>query len=226
MSIVAFLGKDPTGRTLLLWSSWVVATSIPAFLAFISAGALVTLSIDSAGGSDSSYLAGDNVLAPIFMWATFLTLMVGPAIGFGQGLVLRTFVGGLPWLRWVLATGWSVALSFLLCIIPCAGMLLAGAVVGFAQWRVLRHHVRKAGWWIIGSAVAWLAGTLAAYLAANGSALPQDWISMRQSFAFYPLPSVLYWASACGIAVTLYAMLSGVSLAYLLARHAVTQEEV
>jgi hypothetical protein len=110
-------------------------------------------------------------------------------------------------------------------IIPFVGVLLAGAIVGFAQGLVLRHHIQKAEWWVAGSAAAWIAAVLAASYIANGNVLPQDWIAMSQSFPFYPLPSVLYWAMVWGIAVTVYAVLSAAVLTYLLTRQMVTRED-
>ncbi len=42
-------------------------------------------------------------------------------------------------------------------------LVLFGAVLGMAQWLVLRHYVRGAGWWILFSAAGW---ALAAALSA------------------------------------------------------------
>ncbi len=221
--------KNPARYMLILCIGWMLATAVPAFIAVFSAGALVTrrVNMDREGpqwGGPSS-MTGDNALAPLCLWATCLTFMVGPAIGIGQGLVLRAFVGGVPLLRWVLATSCGVALSLMIYIIPFVGVLLAGAIVGFAQGLVLRQHIQKAEWWVAGSAAAWIAGVLAASYAANGNVLPQDWIAMSRSFSFYPLPSVLYWAIIWGIAVTVYAMLSGAVVTYLLTGQVVTREE-
>jgi len=36
--------------------------------------------------------------------------------------------------------------------------MVAGAVLSFAQWLVLRKHVKPAGWWIPANMLAWLAG--------------------------------------------------------------------
>ena len=33
--------------------------------------------------------------------------------------------------------------------------VMAGALVGLAQWVILRHHVKRAGWWIAATAASW-----------------------------------------------------------------------
>ncbi len=42
----------------------------------------------------------------------------------------------------------------------------AGAVAGLGQWLVLRHSVKRAGWWILAAALSWAATYL---LAGSGS---------------------------------------------------------
>lgn len=216
--------KNPARYILILCTGWMLATAVPAFIAVFSAGALVTrrVNMDQEGpqwGGPSS-MTGDNALAPLCLWATCLMFMVGPAIGIGQGLVLRAFVRGVPPLRWALVTSCGVALSLMIYIIPFVGVLLTGAIVAFAQGLVLRHHIQKAEWWVGGSAAAWVVAT-AVTAATRDSILPRDWVNIFPSWPFYPLSSVLYWAVVCGIAVALYAALSGAVLAYLLSRYAV-----
>jgi hypothetical protein len=46
-----------------------------------------------------------------------------------------------------------------LVLLLAAGLgAVAGAVLSFAQWLVLRKEVRQAGWWIPANMLAWLAG--------------------------------------------------------------------
>src|SRR5215469_2006761 len=40
------------------------------------------------------------------------------------------------------------------------GWTVNGICVGAAQWVVLRHQLRAARWWVLGSAVSWLLGTV------------------------------------------------------------------
>ena len=37
-------------------------------------------------------------------------------------------------------------------------MAVAGAILGLAQWLILRHAMRRAGWWILASTVGWTFG--------------------------------------------------------------------
>jgi hypothetical protein len=41
---------------------------------------------------------------------------------------------------------------------------LAGAIVGAAQWLVLRGQIQRAGWWILATAGGWMAGYLWSFL--------------------------------------------------------------
>ncbi|MEJ2737181.1 MAG: hypothetical protein P8189_27075 [Anaerolineae bacterium] len=58
------------------------------------------------------------------------------------------------WLKWVLAStlGWVVGL-----LLPRSAGMTIGALVGIAQWIVLRPLFRQSGWWILASAVGWAA---------------------------------------------------------------------
>ena len=50
-----------------------------------------------------------------------------------------------------------------------------GALLGLFQWLVLRHHVPRAGWWVLANALAWIAGLA---VGIGGPSLFQDWSSM------------------------------------------------
>ncbi len=62
------------------------------------------------------------------------------------------------WAKWILVTtlGWLIA--FALWPEPGYGQLGYGAVIGTAQWVVLRPSVREDGWWIPVSAAGWAGG--------------------------------------------------------------------
>ena len=86
----------------------------------------------------------------------------GLAIGVLQWVVLRDRIGNRRW--WILASaaGWMLGWVIALIAVPpdiraLAGVVL-GAIVGSAQWIVLRREVHLAGWWIIISALAWATG--------------------------------------------------------------------
>jgi hypothetical protein len=72
---------------------------------------------------------------------------------------IRQEVGWDFWFQWTLVSlgGWVAGafagqlVSSILGMVP--GLAVAGAVVGLAQWFVLRGRVNRAGWWIAATAV-------------------------------------------------------------------------
>jgi uncharacterized membrane protein len=70
------------------------------------------------------------------------------------------------WLQWVLATtvGWAIGFTL-------AGEIGIGAVIGLAQWLVLRQLLYQAGWWIWASTVGWAIGWT---MIVTGVLLPPD----------------------------------------------------
>lgn len=59
------------------------------------------------------------------------------------------------WLKWILVStlGWVAGLALLADVV-----IAMGAVMGVMQWIVLRSLVRRAGWWILATAVGWAVG--------------------------------------------------------------------
>ncbi len=101
-------------------------------------------------------------------WGLLGQLSLGLTIGLGQWLVLRRQYPGQAPGWWILAStvgwlaSWAVIVSGLL-IPPNPGSvetLLAstviGAIMGVAQWLVLRRLVYRAGWWVMASVVGWV----------------------------------------------------------------------
>lgn len=94
-------------------------------------------------------------------------LVLGIAVGLGQWMVLRSKLLGAGWERgagwWVLSTvlGFTVGF-FVVVILNTIGLgfisiAMYGAMVGLAQWFVLRQRVRMSGWWILATIIGWLA---------------------------------------------------------------------
>lgn len=77
---------------------------------------------------------------------------------------LRTRLDWSIWIKWVLATtiGWAVGLIF-------GGEIGVGLIIGVAQWLVIRRYFSQAGWWVLASAVGWIAGWA---LISSGSIVP------------------------------------------------------
>lgn len=102
---------------------------------------------------------------------------MGAGIGLMQGRVMRTVIHEFwPWF-WSCVVG--LGLIFLAVDIaklarrdfpyyPYSCVALGGLIIGIWQAVLLRPHVRKAGWWIVGSVLGW---SLAAGLIGVADAL-------------------------------------------------------
>lgn len=120
-----------------------------------------------------------GVVAAESSWFVPLLLVAGAAegslLGAGQAVVLRHRLVGLRRSSWVALTAAGAVVAYCAGLIPStfadvwtqwgvpaqALLLTVVAVVlllsiGTAQWVELRRHVPRAGWWILGTAVAWL----------------------------------------------------------------------
>ena len=75
------------------------------------------------------------------------------------------------WIAWLIANFLGYALWFGLCAFPLvvtgdrdsdSTVLLflssQAAIVGLAQWYVIREHLRQAGWWVLATAIGWPVG--------------------------------------------------------------------
>lgn len=107
-----------------------------------------------------------------FFWHIFMT---GFAVGVAQWLVLRHYLSYAGW--WILASGFGWFLGIMVSIMtrgitaPIIELLesvirlrgvfwlnvvddtVNGAVLGVAQWLVLRRHTQHAGWWVLASII-------------------------------------------------------------------------
>jgi hypothetical protein len=102
-----------------------------------------------------------------FLGSLLLPYVSAVAAGVGAGIMQwPVLYHRIPraW-RWPVATAraWTGGSLFLLIAVPAdlqillAG-LIAGPLVGLAQWLILRREVYWAGWWIVISAMAWITG--------------------------------------------------------------------
>jgi len=97
------------------------------------------------------------------LFANLALVPAGVGVAAMQAVVLHHRIPR-AW-RWFLATSaaWLVASILLLVAIP-AGLqgllagLIAGPVLGLAQWLLLRGEVLWAGWWSVLSTIAWITG--------------------------------------------------------------------
>jgi hypothetical protein len=103
-------------------------------------------------------------------------LLFGGVVGLSQWLVLRKVIQKSGW--WILATGLGAAVGLactnaihralvgisLYIVVIGLGFAVLGLLVGFAQWWVLRRHLKRTGWWILASAAGWFVGGSAAWV--------------------------------------------------------------
>jgi hypothetical protein len=160
-----------------LWEWWVSATIV---------GECIGVGIIAVTSAIASQLTTVNTVALLHI----VGALEGTALGLTQWLVLRRYVKHVGW--WILATvigaiaAWLVGLQATVILIllfsnsafsvtTSAALLKAvfwlgiwvGAVLGFAQWLVLRTHVRHSTLWIVANAFAWGVGLLVTWLGAT-----------------------------------------------------------
>lgn len=132
------------------------------------------------------------VLAFVFV---LLGVFEGFVVGWAQTRVLKRRVPALT--GWIRATvvgavvAWTVGMlpnaimslaqqadatptpeigEFLRLVLAAGLGLVTGPVLAFFQWRVLRHYVQRAGWWLPANGAAWAAGMPIVFAGAHMSA--------------------------------------------------------
>jgi len=159
-----------------LWEWWVLATI---------AGEFIGVGTIAVASTIASHLTTVNMVVLLHI----VGALEGIALGLAQWLVLRRYVKHVGW--WILATmigaiaAWLIGLQVMVILIlsfsnrdvvtTSAALLKAvfglgawvGAVLGFAQWLVLRTHVRRGALWIVANAFAWGVGLLVVWIGAT-----------------------------------------------------------
>jgi hypothetical protein len=142
--------------------AWFVTVTPAEFLGFTVPAVAGALTVDSA------------VALPVLLTAGAVE---GAVLGAGQALVLRRAVPSLNARRWAMATAAAASFAYLvglapstwatqlgswppLVLWPAAGLLGLALLcsIGFGQWLILRHHIRRSARWIATTAGAWLLG--------------------------------------------------------------------
>ena len=170
---------------LSFWLQWVAGTAL---------AELAGLGIAAAAGSSVIRAVGEPATpgyAQVFVGlAVLLGALQGALVGAVQASVLGRRLDGLP--GWVLATAMGGALTWAVGAIPGIAIglylppvrgpgvpdwlqlllampagILAGLILSFPQWRVLRHYLAHAGWWLMASALAWALGMPLVFVAAG-----------------------------------------------------------
>ena len=141
-------------------------------------------------------MAGQLLLLPNRVTAVqdpewFKATTIGMALGWGLGSAAPLYVASYAGLHEGKVEGWIWSGAIVAA--------LAGVVVGRSQWRILRHYLKHAYWWIVASAVGWAAGGATYWIAyrAVGGPLFMPW---SPNFTLEPWPGwlVFLWANIVG----------------------------
>ena len=163
-------------------------------------------------------------------------------VGQAQWRLLRRY---LPKARlWVRATTIGGSVGLTLAVLVAAGIVMVGSgtrlgrqgtiglwiaasivggmVVGVAQWLVLRHHVRRAGWWLAAASVGaatWPAAMAAGWLVGSSASRLLAGLAGSDGIAG-SLVALVQWMLGGAVAMALswagYGAVTGIVLVWLL----------
>jgi NhaP-type Na+/H+ or K+/H+ antiporter len=176
-----------------LWGRWVLANAFGELLGLgltFAAGYAVIAVLGEAQGTGASL--GQ------FLLMTATGAIEGAIVGYAQWRAMQPDLARVTRRSWLLATIFGAIVAWFFGSLPftlmnisqdasqapiqeppqalvlllAAGMgIVAGAVLSFFQWRVLRRALPKAGWWIPANSLAWMLG-LPVIFAATGAIQP------------------------------------------------------
>jgi hypothetical protein len=145
------------------YPEWVVLSTLSILFAWLMSWAIISQVERVVGGTME--VAGRTRITEDFLFNyTFVPLLI-LLTGLLQYLLLRRYLPRMGW--WIVATavGWPlgiVAVYFGNAIWPVVlnansiwSAALVGAVIGLAQWLVLRRRVSHAGWGVLATALGW-----------------------------------------------------------------------
>jgi hypothetical protein len=182
-------GRRPDWR---IWRHWVVANGWGELVGLGGSAAVAFLVLGTADDAGVLRVIGNAAFIVVVS-----TLLEGGVVGVAQWRVLTRVLPRLTRARWIYATALGALVAWTMGMVPSTIMslqettgaagppelgmaatiglgflmgLAAGPVLGFFQWRELRHHVARAIWWIPANALAWACGM--AIIMAGSSAVP------------------------------------------------------
>lgn len=193
---------------------WVVSVSIAGVIGLAAADLPVV-------GMPSYSYQDDNAIGPLIVWGLGLIFFTGSLIGVAQALPLWLFkqVSGLQALAWVtvtlLGSLLAVFIGTILAVAAggaaiCVWPLVPGAMLGLAQWLLLRRLADNAGWWIGANTLGWLVGVLVGWLVFAYLLPPTEvW------FPFYPAQAANNWAIAWAAGMVAFSAVTGVAFVWI-----------
>jgi hypothetical protein len=212
-----------------LWWRWVTANALCEMIGLGATFAIASAMIARLEGVPGA--AGVLIAAAV---AIATGAVEATVVGLGQWWAMRPWYPGITRSAWWQATLIGALAAYVLGYLPstlidlgaasgaapapveppewvvlllAAGMgAAAGAVLSFAQWRVLRRHLSRAAWWIPANALAWAAG------------MPIIFWAMDVVFAASPLTAALLLGGALFVSGAVVGAIHGAFLVYLAPR--------
>jgi len=148
------------------YTGWIGLSTIALPLAWMIAWLLISQVEKIVGGT--ILVAGQRRITEDFLSGYVLIPIFGLLTGIIQYVFLRRYVPRLRWwiaatlLGWLLPFGVFHLLTLILAPIGDIGLLwrgigmtMAGWLISFPQWLVLRRQVRHAFWWILVHGFGW-----------------------------------------------------------------------
>ncbi|MCP4401856.1 MAG: hypothetical protein GY801_31720 [bacterium] len=178
----------------VVWIQWVVLTTLAWIAAFWALNKIHDVLFNLL--TQLSTVSGKSLaMAPV-------GLLFGITISFPQSFLLRK--------KLAIPRGWTRANALACAIIwalpwsmdPILHKITVGAVVGFAQWLVLRRKFPGHSWWILAGGISW-----------NVAEFVSQWLQQQRALSMFPGNKELFGA---GINGALYGLLTGLGLCYLL----------
>jgi hypothetical protein len=172
------------------YRNWIVANALGELIGLGITFSMAYLVFSNLGESNAllPVLASDGLF--------LLTGVIeGWIVGSAQAWALGRLLPQIPKKAWVRATIYGALSAWFLGIIPstvlslanpgpaqaggaeppawliyllAAGMgLVLGPILALPQWRVLRHSLPRAGWWVLANALAWMVGMPVIFIGTN-----------------------------------------------------------
>jgi hypothetical protein len=174
--------SEPAGVDVAFYRHWIVANGWAEAVGLGTTMALGWLIAPRLAGPQDVATVLAGALAAIALGI----VLEGVMVGWAQGAVLQRRLRTLTLRSWLLATALGAGIAWALGMVPSTVMalrpmdpgaappaepsalvqyplaaalgLITGPVLGFAQWLVLRRHVKRAGRWLWANGLAWGVG--------------------------------------------------------------------
>lgn len=194
-----------------VWWRWVLANLVGEFIGLGIAGAL-------GAGMALLFSQATGVIATIVMGLALVVAAIaeGSVVGLAQWRVLHRPLPTLTQRSWVVASALGSLIAWVVGMTLGAlggdligagdgatGLIfgallgpLVGALLGVAQWWMLRRYVQRAGWWVLANAVAWTAGMAIIFAATN---LVQEHTSVTLTAAIWAVSGILAGATVAAL---------------------------